>query len=227
MTLFLISCILLSCLLFQPALIEVLQLLNRSIYNFSNFMNLFFSNYKSRGKSANIVLCGLGDNTVVQKDVSEVVSSYSRIFINLNAAEETNASDITYHRGIFPDLSEKFPHDRTHFGRILNQSFFLNDSKGGSCDSHCEWISTIGASMLADLEDLHDFVVTEHATRRNHTTTDRFTNRGDVSFSSDRAKLVLLVEPLSCSTKTTLNFVTDHQNVVLVTELTNSCKVSR
>lgn len=116
---------------------------------------------------------------------------------------------------------ESVPEDVTELLSLGSQVLLLHDLKGTNRDSAAEWVASIGRAVSTRLNDHHDLLAAEHSTDRVHATGDGLAKGDHVRLDASP----LGAKHTTSTADTSLDLVTDQENVVLLAKLLNTCEV--
>lgn len=98
--------------------------------------------------------------------------------------------------------------------RTLDHVLLAHDLKRANSNGTTKWVTTVGRTVSAGLDGEHDFLATQHARNRVHTTRDGLAEQDKVGLDS----APLVAQQLTCASNTSLDLVTDQQHIVLIAE---------
>ena len=200
--------------------VELLEVVEASANDLYSLFDLLFSDHEGWRQSDRGVVGGLGEQTVLAKDLGEVVTVDVQVVAEFDSNEETAPSHLSEHALI--KLQKLVLEQLSHLCGVLNHSFLNNGLDGGLGDGHAKRVTSVGAAVVTRLDLIHDEAVSEAAAHWQHSTRHALAHHEDVGAHL----LVLHCEHLPCASEAGLNLISDHEDVVLGAEGSHCLEVA-
>lgn len=186
--------------------------------------HLLVVNNKRRSKADGVTVGGLGQEAAVLHLVAKSGCVLAISGVNHNSVEETLTTDgrdnvVT---NVLLEVAKLLTEDLTVLLTAVSKVLVNDDLESSLSNTAREWGSGVGGSVLTGLDEGHDLVVSKDSGHGDGTTTESLTE--DDHIGAD--VLVVTGKHLTGTCKTSLDLIGDHENVVLLGNLTDSLEVS-
>jgi len=132
-----------------------------------------------------------------------------------DGVEQTFAANQGNHRVLGLNVAKTLSEHLSKHLSLLNHVLLLDDLKRSDSNGRTKRVTTVSATVSARLDGEHNLLLAENSRDRVHATTDGLAEEDKVGLDATP----LVAEHLTSTGNASLDLVTDHENVVLVTQL--------
>lgn len=141
--------------------------------------------------------------------------------IDDDGVEQALTTNQRNHRILGLNVTETLSEHLTKDLSLLNHVLLLNNLKRSNSNGGTKRVTAVSATVSARLDGEHDFLLAENSRDRVHATTDSLAEKDKVGLDTTP----FVAQHLASASNSSLNLVTDHQDVVLVAQLTHFSEV--